>query len=120
MAGALDPLLATTNVVADSIDGTFAGAATLAASLASANGDLHFAGTGISNGTSVHMLVAYEQSPGTIEIADVDFVNHTGAAQTNSDALSHIVVSDMVKLVGAGALNDLVTHPGAVVFDHVA
>ena len=120
MAGALDPLLATTNVVADSIDGTFAGAATLAASLASANGDLHFAGTGIANGTSVHMLVAYETGANTIQVADVDFINNTGATQTNTDAMSHIVVSDMVKLVGAGALNDLVTHPGAIVFDHVA
>jgi hypothetical protein len=113
-------LLGGTNVVADSIDGTFANASTLAASLASANGDLVFAGTGVAAHTSVHMLVAYETAANTIEVADVDFINNTGAAVKNTDALSHIVVSDMVKLVGAGSLNDLVTHPGAVVFDHVA
>jgi hypothetical protein len=109
-----------TNVVADSIDGSFSTAQVLAASLASANGDLHFAGSGIANGTSVHMLVAYEQSPGTIEIADVDFVNNTGAAVHNTDALSHVFVSNMVHLVGVGSLNDLVTHPGAITFNHVA
>jgi hypothetical protein len=53
-------------------------------------------------------------------VADVDFVNNTGAAVKNTDLLSHIVVSDMVKLVGVGSLNDLVTHPAAVAFDHVA
>jgi hypothetical protein len=112
-------LLATTNVVADSIDGTFAGASTLAASLASANGNLVFA-TGVAAHTSVHMLVAYEMAANTIEVADVDFINNTGATVTNTDALSHIVASDMVKLVGAGSLNDLVTHPGAITFAHVA
>jgi hypothetical protein len=112
-------LAAGTNVVADSIDGSFANAATLAASLASTNGDLVFA-TGVAAHTSVHMLLAYEMAPNTIEVADVDFVNNTGAAVKNTDLLSHIVVSDMVKLVGVGSLNDLVTHPAAVAFDHVA
>jgi hypothetical protein len=114
-------LLAGTNVVVDDIGGTFANASTLAASLGSANGDLQFAaGFGVKAGTSVHMLVAFETGANTIQVADVDFINNTAATVTNTDALSHIVVSDMVKLVGAGALNDLVTHPGAIVFDHVA
>jgi hypothetical protein len=112
-------LLAGTNVVVDGIGGTFANASTLAASLASANGDLVFS-KGVLTGTSVHMLVAYETGANTIQVADVDFINNTGATQTNTDAMSHVVVSDMVKLVGAGALNDLVTHSGAIVFDHVA
>jgi hypothetical protein len=37
----------------------------------------------------------------TLSKWDVDFINNTKAAVNNTDALSHIVVSDMVKLVGA-------------------
>jgi hypothetical protein len=105
-----------TNVVLDDVPaGGFADGASLAASLHSAAGAVTFSGTGVHAHTAVHMLFAYQtDTPGTIEVADVDLVNTSGVNEIFSNTLNAIHVSDMVKLVGVGSLNDLEAHPGAI------
>ena len=119
------PLAAGTNVVLDDLAaGGFANATDLAHSLTTAAGALEFAfsiGGGVHAHTSVHMLVAYAtDTPNTLEVADVDFVNSTGASVFNTTGLTHVFASDMVKLVGVGSLNDLDAHPGAILLTHHA
>jgi len=94
---------ATLSATADVIEitgTTFASAATLATALASTY-NLTFAGTGIAANTDAHMLFLYNDPSGNAHIADVDFENGTnGVAATTTTAVTKIVASDMVELVG--------------------
>jgi hypothetical protein len=113
-------LNAGTNVILDGIDGGFANATELAASLASSNGDVifDFAFGGKGAPSEGHMLVAYDNSvTHTLSIADVDFVDAPAVVvppTTPSDTLN-VYASDMVTGI-VGTLNELAIHNGAISF----
>jgi hypothetical protein len=93
-------LSATANVI--ELSGvTFANAAALATALSSTF-NLIFAGIGVASNNDVHMLFFYNDPSGNAHIADVDFENGSTAA-TSTSAVSKIVASDMVALVGVSA-----------------
>jgi hypothetical protein len=60
---------------------------------------LTFGGTGVAANTDAHMLFIYNDPSGKAHVADVDFENGSTAATTTT-AVSKIVASDMVELVG--------------------
>ncbi len=93
-------LSATANVI-ELTGGTFANATALATALSS-TANLTFAGTGVPANTDVHMLFLYNDGSGNAHVADVDFENGSTAA-TTTFAVSKIVASDMVELVGVSA-----------------
>jgi len=93
-----------TTVVEISAIETNAGA--LAGYLANAN--IGFAGTGLAAHSAVHMLFAYETLTG-VNIADVEFVNLTGAAEHTTNFVNIVAASDLVEITGAH-LADLNTH----------
>jgi hypothetical protein len=80
---------------------TFASASALATALGSTY-SLTFGGTGVAANTDAHMLFLYDDASGNAHIADVDFENGSTAATTTS-AVTKIVASDMVELVGVSA-----------------
>jgi len=94
---------ATLSATADVIEitgATFANAAALATALGSTF-NLTFAGTGVNANTDAHMLFLYNDASGNAHIADVDFENGANAAAaTTTSAVTKIVASDMVELVG--------------------
>jgi hypothetical protein len=82
---------------------SFSNAAALASALSTTYG-LTFAGTGVAAGKDAHMLFLYNDASGNAHIADVDFENAANAtAAANTTAVSHIVASDMVELLGVSA-----------------
>jgi hypothetical protein len=95
---------ATLSATADVIEltgATFANASALANALGGYN--LTFgAGGSIPANTDAHMLFLYNDPSGNAHIADVDFENGATAATTTS-AVTKIVASDMVELVGVSA-----------------
>jgi hypothetical protein len=101
----IDPVApsATLSATADVIEitgATFASAAALATALASTY-SLTFAGTGVAPNTDAHMLFLYNDASGNAHVADVDFENGAnGSAAATTTAVSKIVASDMVELVG--------------------
>jgi hypothetical protein len=90
-------LSATANVM-EVTGATFANAAALATALGSTY-QLTFGGTGVAANTDAHMLFIYNDPSGKAHVADVDFENGSTAATTTT-AVSKIVASDMVELVG--------------------
>jgi hypothetical protein len=104
----IDPVAsgATLSATADVIEitgATFASAAALATALGSTF-NLTFAGTGVNANTDAHMLFLYNDASGNAHVADVDFENGANAtAATTTTAVSKIVASDMVELVGVSA-----------------
>ena len=95
-------LSATANVM-EVTGATFANAAALAGALSSTY-QLTFAGTGVAANTDAHMLLIYNDPSGNAHIADVDFENGAnGSAATTTAAVTKIVASDMVDLVGVSA-----------------
>ena len=95
-------LSATANVM-EVTGATFANAAALAGALSSTY-QLTFAGTGVAANTDAHMLFIYNDPSGNAHIADVDFENGAnGSAATTTAAVTKIVASDMVDLVGVSA-----------------
>jgi hypothetical protein len=83
---------------------TFSNAASLAAALSSSTGTLTFAGGGVAANTNVHMLFLYNDGSGNAHIADVDFANKTNSnPASTTTAVSKIVASDMVELLGVSA-----------------
>jgi hypothetical protein len=82
---------------------TFGSAAALAGALSSTY-QLTFGGTGVAANTDAHMLFIYNDPSGNAHIADVDFENGAnGSAATTTAAVTKIVASDMVELVGVSA-----------------
>jgi len=107
-----------TSVVLDGINGSFASAATLAASLNSTNGDVIFGSGGLHAHDIRDMLFVYENSAGGLTVADVEFVNTTGSTAANSAVSGvHVYASDMATGI-VGSLNDLVANPAAISIIH--
>ena len=95
--------LSTTANVMQVTGANFANAAALAGALSSTY-QLTFAGTGVAANTDAHMLFLYNDPSGNAHIADVDFENGANAtAATTTAAVTKIVASDMVELVGVSA-----------------
>ena len=106
------PIATAVSVTLDGIS-TYTGAAQLQSQLVLAGvGDLHFGGGALDGHNIIHELVAY-QVTGTnnINIADVELLNTTSAAQSGDTANPNIQVSvhDLVHLVGVGLLSNLNT-----------
>jgi hypothetical protein len=93
-------LSATANVM-EVTGATFANAAALAGALSNTY-QLTFGGTGVAANTNAHMLFVYNDPSGNAHVADVDFENG-GTAATTTAAVTKIVASDMVELVGVSA-----------------
>ena len=99
-AAANATLSATANVI-EITGANFANASALATALGSTY-NLTFAGAGVAANKDVHMLFTYNDPSGNAHVADVDFENGSTAATTTA-AVTKIVASDMVELVGVSA-----------------
>ena len=113
------PATPITTAVSITLDGisTYTGAAQLQSQLVFKTvggvsiGDLDFGGgvRFLDSHNIIHELVAYQSGPNNINIADVELLNTTSAAQSGDTANSNLVVSvhDLVHLVGVGLLANL-------------
>jgi len=81
----------------------------LAQYLHSAGGNIGFAGAGLAAGSAAHILFAYSNGS-YVNVADVEFVNTTGAAETSTDATNIVSASDMVHLTGVTSVAALDVH----------
>jgi len=93
-------LTATADIIEDTIS-TYANASFLANALGqSAVGNLKLAGSGVAAGATIDLMIAYNDSAGDINIADITFKNTTGGAVTDTSQLHLVHSVDLVHLVG--------------------
>ena len=68
-----------------------------------------FNGAGLAAGHDAHMLWAYSDGA-NVHIADVEFGNNTGAAETTTAAVNTISVSNVVEIAGVASVTALNAH----------